>query len=147
MCSLGQQLRANIDAAIDGVIDGIGAFGHKLRQALPGLARDAAVELALAAVPVVGEVRAGRRVVAVAEAGGKFLSENRHIRGINAARKDFSRIGATSDDVVNAIAQRSGWEAVARGAMAGGQMRVGTGTVRYSLKNLGRETVFNAWIP
>ena len=33
------------------------------------------------------------------------------------------------------------------GAMAGGQIRIGTGTVRYTLKNLGKETVFNAWIP
>lgn len=128
-------------------IDGIGAFGDKLRKAMPGLLRDAAVEVTLAAVPVVGEVRAGRRVVAVAEAGGRFLTENRHVRGVNTARKDFSRIGASADEVVNAVSRGSGWEAVVEGAYAGGQARVGTGTVRYTLRSIGKEPAYNAWIP
>jgi hypothetical protein len=90
---------------------------------------------------------AGRRVVAVVEGTGKFLSESRHLREINAARKDFARIGTTADEVGSAIARSSGWVGVATEGLAGGQIKVGSGLVRYTLKNLGKETVFNAWIP
>jgi hypothetical protein len=147
-CSIGQRVRAAVDAGIDRALDAIGSVGHALSNAVSALGKDLAVDAALAGIPAVGEVRAGRRVAALGEAVGSFLSESRHLRGINAARKDFTRIGTTADEAVAAIAQKSGWESVSAGALAGGQIRLGTGTVRYTLKSLARgETVLNAWIP
>ena len=140
-------LKASVANAIDATIGFLGGIGNSLKEAMPGLAAEAGVDLALAAVPVVGELRTGRRVIAVAEATGKFLSENRHIRGINEARKDFSRIGATADEVTAAVARGSGWESIAAGGLAGGRVSVGRGVVQYTMKNVGRETVMNVWIP
>ena len=140
-------MKASVANAIDATINVLGGIGNSLRDALPGLAVGAGADLAFAAVPVVGEVRAGRRVVAIAEATGKFLSENRHIRGVNAARKDFGRIGATADEVTTAVARGSGWESLAAGGLAGGRVSVGRGVVQYTMKNIGKETVMNIWIP
>ena len=113
------------------------------------MARDVAVDVALsAALPVVGEIRAGRRVVALADDAARFLSESRHLREVNEARKDFSRIGASADDVGAAIARSSGWQTVTTGGIAGGRVSVGSGVVQYTMKALETgETVFNAWIP
>ena len=140
-------MKARVANAVDATVSVLGDIGNSLREAMPGLAAEAGADLALAAVPVVGEVRAGRRVAAVARATGKFLSENRHVRGINEARKDFSRIGATADEVTAAVANGSAWESLATGALAGGRVSVGRGVVQYTMKNLGRETVMNIWIP
>jgi RHS repeat-associated protein len=132
---------------IDGAINILGSIGNSIRDALPGLAVDAGVQLAASVVPVVGEVRAGRSVVAVSEAAGRFLTENRHVRTINEARKDFSRIGATAEEVSAAVARGASWESLAAGATAGGRISVGRGVVQYTMKNVGREVIFNAWIP
>ena len=147
-CTIGARIRGRVDAGIDAAFRILGSVGNAVKDALPGLAKDAAIDAALAAVPVVGEVRAGRRVVAVGKAAGTFLSESRHVRGVKAARKDFADIGSSADEVMSAIASQSAWQAVAPGALAGGQVRVGSGTVRYTLKRmLSGETVANAWIP
>jgi RHS repeat-associated protein len=140
-------LKESIANVIDAAVDVLGSLGNSLKEAMPGLAAQTAGDLALAAIPVVGEVRTGRRVAAVAEATGKFLSESRHIRGINEARKDFARIGATADEVSAAVAKASGWESIAAGGLAGGRVCVGRGVVQYTMKNIGKETVMNVWIP
>ena len=133
---------------MDWLIDKVGSAGNAIRQSLPSIALSAAEEVAIAAaLPAVGEFRGVRRVVAVAEATGKFLSENRHVRGVIAARKEFARIGATADEVSVAIAEASAWQSLGEGLVAGGRVSVGRGVVQYTIKSIGKEVSFNAWIP
>jgi hypothetical protein len=67
-------VQSRIDASIDAVVAALGAAGNALKEALPRIAQGVALDAALAAVPVVGEVRAGRRVVALGKAAASFLS-------------------------------------------------------------------------
>ena len=107
-CAVGEQIKSSVASAVDWLIDKVGSAGNALRNALPSIAREVAQEAVLAAaLPVVGEIRSARRVDAVAEATGKFLTENRHVRGVIAVRKDWASIGATADGVSAAIAKEA----------------------------------------
>ena len=79
-----------------------------------------------------------------------MLTENSHLRGLaNAARKDFSRIGSSADEVAAAVARESGWETSTQNLLSG-SVRVGNGVVRYTVYNnpaSAGEWVMNAWIP
>jgi RHS repeat-associated protein len=99
----------------------------------------------------VGQIlRTGRRVAAVARDGERILTENSHLRGLaRAARKEFSRIGSSADEVVSTIAREAAWETTTETTLRG-SIRIGSGVVRYNIyqnpASVG-EWIVNAWIP
>lgn len=157
-CSLTKKaveaLKTTVTRAIDAVVNIGGAIGNALMEGGKILLQEAAFQVGLGLltggegnVLRVGETAAsGRRVLAIAKDVGRVLTENTHLRGLAEARKDYSRIGTTADEVVAAIARESGWETDARTVMRG-SIRIGTGIVDYSIwrASVG-EFVVNAWI-
>ena len=144
--------------AIDKIVDVGGTVGNALMKGGKFVLQEAAIQLGLGLITGgegnilrAGELLAnGRRVAAIARNGERVLTENSHLRGLaNAARKDFSRIGSSADEVVAAVARESGWETTTQNVIRG-SIRIGSGTVRYSVYNncasVG-EWVVNAWIP
>jgi hypothetical protein len=120
-------------------------MGNYLRREGPGIL---AQEATFAAIPVVGELNAGRRVVAASRAAGRFLSESSHLRDAAiGARHAWQAAGLSADEVVGQIVATSSWEGLA-GSVAG-RLTIGERVVQYSIvqnRSNAVEWVLNAWI-
>ena len=133
------------DRAASRVISVLAQAGNYLRREGAGIL---AQEAALAAIPVVGELNAGRRVLAVSRVAGRFLSESNHLRDASiGARHAWQATGLSADDVVGQIVATSSWEGLA-GSVAG-RLTLGERVLQYSIvqnRSRAAEWVLNAWI-
>lgn len=151
-CGNGDRAWGAFKRSVAGFIDNAIALADRAVRALPGIiAREAAEEALTAALPAVGGLVKGRRVAAVAQSVGRFLTESAHLRRIDTgdairdAAHDFSRIGASADEVVDAIKGSTDWQSVDR--LTDGTLKLGKHELRYTLQPLSTgEVVVNAWI-
>jgi uncharacterized protein RhaS with RHS repeats len=127
------------------VVSIAGALGNYLRKEGP---RIAAQEAALQAIPLVGQLNAGRRVAAVSRAAGRFLSESNHLRNATMGpRHAWEAAGLNADEVVGIIASTSRWESLS--GSVGGRFMAGERWIQYSIvqnRTNTAEWVVNAWL-